>query len=340
MKKVKTEDAVGMVLCHDVTKIVPGKFKGRAFKKGHIIKSEDIPALLSLGKDHIYVWEMEQGKVHENEAGIRLAEAMRGLGVSLTEPVEGKVQLMADHDGMCSIDEELLIQANMNDDIVVAARNNNRPVSKGDMVAGVRVIPLVVEDEKLKQVEELARNNNIISVLPFQRYQAGLVITGNEVYNRRIEDKFSPVIRKKIEAYGSEVIDQIIVPDDANKISSAIQNMVSQGADLILTSGGMSVDPDDVTPSGIRQSGAEIISYGAPVLPGAMMLVAYLGDIPVLGLPGCVMYYKTTIFDLLLPMVMSGQKIDRSVIARLGLGGLCLNCDECHYPACSFGTGV
>ncbi|NPV30082.1 MAG: molybdopterin-binding protein [Firmicutes bacterium] len=339
MKTVRVEDAVGMVLCHDITKIVPGEFKGRAFKKGHIISSEDIPVLLSLGKDHIYVWEMEEGKVHENEAGIRLAQAVKGPGVSLTEPSEGKVQLVADYDGMCSINEELLLQVNMIDDLVVATRSNNRPVKKGDVVAGVRVIPLVIEDEKLKQAEEIAGSRNVISVLPFRRYQVGVVITGNEVYHRRIEDRFSPVIRKKVEDYGSKVIDQIIVPDDIDRIAAAIRNLIARGANLIVTSGGMSVDPDDVTPSGIRKTGAEIISYGAPVLPGAMILVAYLGDIPVLGLPGCVMYHKTTIFDLLLPIVMSGQKINRSLMARLGLGGLCLHCDVCRYPACSFGTG-
>lgn len=339
MKTVRVEEAVGMVLCHDITKIVPGEFKGRAFKKGHVIRPEDIPELLNLGKDHVYVWEMEEGKVHENEAGIRLAQAVGGPGISLTEPREGKVQLIAEYDGMCVIEEELLLRINLIDELVVATRSNNRPVKKGDVVAGVRVIPLVIDDEKLKQAEEIAGGRDVISVLPFRKYQVGIVVTGNEVYNRRIEDKFSPVIKRKVEDYGSEVIGQIIVPDDAEQISAAVRDLVYRGANLIVTSGGMSVDPDDVTPLGIRKTGAEIVSYGAPVLPGAMMLVAYLGEIPVLGLPGCVMYHQTTIFDLLLPLVMSGQKITRSMIARLGLGGLCLNCETCRYPACSFGTG-
>lgn len=339
MKTVRVEDAVGMVLCHDITKIVPGEFKGRAFKKGHIIRPEDIPELLKLGKDHIYVWELEEGKVHENEAGNRLAQAVKGPGIALTEPVEGKVQLIAEYDGVCVIDEKLLLQVNMIDELVVATRNNYRPVKKGDVVAGVRVVPLVIEDEKLRQAEEIARGKNVIAVLPFREHQVGIVVTGNEVYYRRIEDKFSPVIRKKVEDYGSRVIGQLTVPDDAERIAAAIRQLVDRGANLIVTSGGMSVDPDDVTPSGIRKTGAEIVSYGAPVLPGAMMLVAYLNEIPILGLPGCVMYHKTTIFDLLLPLVMSGQRITRLMIARLGLGGLCLNCETCRYPACSFGTG-
>jgi len=339
MKTVKVEDSVGMVLCHDITKIIPGEFKGRAFKKGHIIRAEDIPVLLSLGKDHIYVLEMNSDDVHEDDAGIRLAQAVKGVGISLTDPCEGKVQLIAEYDGMCIIDEDLLYQINLIDDMVVATRNNYRPVKKGDVVAGVRVIPLVISDEKLRQAEEIARDKEVISILPFKEHKVGIVVTGNEVYYGRIKDRFSPVIRKKVEDYGSEVIDQIIVPDDADQIAAAINKLISQGANLIMASGGMSVDPDDVTPSGIRQTGAEIISYGAPVLPGSMMLVAYLDGIPVLGLPGCVMYHKTTVFDLLLPFVMSGLKITRTMIARLGLGGLCLNCEECRYPNCSFGTG-
>ena len=339
MKTVKVEDAVGMVLCHDITKIVPGEFKGRAFKKGHIIRAEDIPVLLSLGKDHIYVWEMNSGDVHENDAGIRLAQAVRGAGISLTEPSEGKVQLIAEYDGMCTIDEDLLYQINLVDDMVVASRNNYRPVKKGDVVAGVRVIPLMINNEKLKQVEEIARDKDVISILPFKEHKVGIVVTGNEVYYGRVKDCFSSVIRKKVEDYGSKVIGQLIVPDDADQIAAAINKLISQGANLIMASGGMSVDPDDVTPSGIRQTGADIISYGAPVLPGAMMLAAYLSEIPILGLPGCVMYHKTTVFDLLLTLVICGHKITRPLIARLGLGGLCLNCEECRYPNCSFGTG-
>lgn len=339
MKTIKVEDSVGMVLCHDITKIVPGEFKGRAFKKGHIIRDEDIPVLLSLGKDHIYVWDMDSNDVHENEAGIRLAQAVRGAGVSLTEPSEGKVQLIAEYDGMITIDEDLLYQINLIDDMVVGTRNNYRPVKKGDVVAGVRVIPLMIDNEKLKQAEEIAKGKDVISILPFKEHKVGIVVTGNEVYYGRIKDRFSPVIKKKVEDYGSEVIGEITVPDDADQIAAAINKLIAQGANLILASGGMSVDPDDVTPSSIRQTGADIISYGAPVLPGAMMLVAYLSEIPILGLPGCVMYHKTTIFDLLLPFVMSGEKITRPMIARLGLGGLCLNCEECRYPKCSFGTG-
>lgn len=340
MQVIKVEDAVGAVLCHDITRIVPGEFKGCAFKKGHIITEKDIPELLKLGKEHVYVWEMKNGELHEDEAALRLARAVQGQGLDLTEPSEGKINLIARHDGMCTIDEDLLVQINMLEDIVVATRNHRRPIKKGDIVAGVRIIPLVTQGEKLDEVEEIASKGEVASVLPFHAYKVGIVTTGSEVYHGRIKDKFGPVVKKKVEGYGCEVIEQKIVPDDAEQIAQAIQNLVEKGAELILTTGGMSVDPDDVTPSGVRNTGAEIVTYGAPVLPGAMMLVAYLGDIPILGLPGCVMYYKTTIFDLVLPPVLAGQRITRSMIARLGMGGLCLHCDVCRYPSCSFGSGA
>ncbi|MBU2702359.1 molybdenum cofactor synthesis domain-containing protein [Sporomusaceae bacterium BoRhaA] len=340
MEVVNVEEAVGNVLCHDITKIIPGEYKGRAFKKGHIITEEDIPELLKLGKEHIYVWKMEAGKVHENEAGIRLAQAVAGTGLVLSEPKEGKVNLVAAQDGLCMIDEESLLEVNMIEELIVATRSNNRPVQKGDIIAGVRAVPLVIEEEKLLQAEQIGRKNPIVLVKPFHSYRVGIITTGSEVYHGRIQDQFGPVVKKKVEHYGCQVLEQIIVPDDAAQIAQAVQTLIHRGAELLLTTGGMSVDPDDVTPTGIKQAGATIVTYGAPVLPGAMLMVAYLGTVPILGLPGCVMYNKTTVFDLVLPLVLSGQTVTRPMVVKLGLGGLCLKCEVCHYPVCSFGTGA
>lgn len=340
MDVVKVEEAVGHVLCHDITQIIPGKFKGIAFKKGHIIVPEDISELLKLGKEHLYVWKVEAGRVHENEAGLRLAKAVSGPGLCLTEPTEGKVNLIAEYDGICRIDESSLFRVNMIEELIVATRNNQRPVKKGDILAGVRVVPLVIDESKLVQAEKIGHEGPIISVQPFRPYKVGIVTTGSEVYHGRIEDQFGPVVKKKVEHYGCPVIDQIIVSDDANQIAHAIKTLIEHGAELILTTGGMSVDADDVTPTGIRQTGAKIVTYGAPVLPGAMLLIAYLENIPILGLPGCVMYNKTTVFDLVLPLVLCGQTITRPMVVKLGLGGLCLKCEICHYPTCSFGTGA
>lgn len=340
MQIIAVENAVGTVLCHDITKIVPGEFKGRAFKKGHIVSQADIPELLKLGKDHLYVWELNQGYVHENDAGVRICQAIKGQGLSLTEPSEGRVNLVAEHDGMCDIAEDLLLQINMTEEIIVATLGNCRPVKKGDIIAGVRIVPLVIEEAKLEIVEHIARDNKVISIMPFQSFKVGIVTTGNEVYHGRIKDQFGPVVREKIEARGCEVMDQIIVPDDSHQIAQAVKNLLGKGCNLILTTGGMSVDPDDVTPKGIREAGAQLVTYGAPVLPGAMLMVAYLGDVPIIGLPGCVMYNSTTGFDLILPLILTGRTVTKAMVAKLGMGGLCLKCEVCRYPVCSFGTGA
>lgn len=340
MRQVRVEDAIGSVLCHDITKIVPGEFKGRAFSKGHIVTEADVPELLKLGKEHLYVWEIKEGFLHENDAGLRIARGVSGQGLSLTEPKEGKVNLIAEYDGLLVIEEEPLMKINMIDEIVVATRNNLRPVKKGDIVCGLRVVPLLIKEDKIEMVEEIATAAKIVSLLPLQTMKTGIITTGNEVFHGRIKDGFGPVVRKKVEAYGCEVIAQIIVPDSAEEIAKAAKALIEAGAELILTTGGMSVDPDDLTPSGIRQAGADIVTYGAPVLPGAMMLVGYLGTVPIMGLPGCVMYHGVTIFDLLLPVVLAKKAITKPMVAKLGLGGLCLDCEVCHYPACAFGTGA
>lgn len=340
MQMIRVEDAVGSVLCHDITRIIPGKTKGPAFKKGHIVGEQDIQELLKLGKEHLYVWELGSGLVHEDDAALRIARGLQGEGMALTEPSEGKVKLVARADGLCVINEECLLQINMVEEIVVATVSNARPVKKGDTLAGVRVVPLVIAEEKLALVERIARGSGVMAVRPFIPYRVGVITTGSEVYHGRIKDEFGPVVRKKVEAFGCQVINHIIVPDDRGRIAGAIRELLAGGAEVILTTGGMSVDPDDVTPSAIKEAGATIVAYGAPVLPGAMLMVAYIGEVPVLGLPGCVMYHKTTVFELVLPWVLTGQKVTRPMIAKLGLGGLCLECDVCHYPKCSFGTGA
>ncbi|NLT19729.1 MAG: molybdopterin-binding protein [Syntrophomonadaceae bacterium] len=340
MKTIRVEDAVGTVLCHDITRIVPGEFKGPAFRKGHIITPEDIPELLKLGKEHIYVWELGAGMVHEDDAAIRLAKAIMGNGLSMSEPREGKVNLIATSDGMCVINEDLLMEINLIEEVVVATRNHRRPVKLGEVVAGVRVVPLVFPQQHLERVETLCHQHEVIEVKPFNPYKVGIVTTGNEVFSGYIEDKFGPVLEEKIKKYNCSLQKQIIVPDDPQQITHSILELINQGAEMVLITGGMSVDPDDLTPAAVRATGAEIITYGAPVLPGAMLMVAYMGDLPILGLPGCVMYSKITIFDLIMPTILTGEKITRAMIARLGMGGLCLNCPQCHYPACGFGSGA
>lgn len=336
MKKVRTEDSVGMVLCHDITKIVPGEFKGVAFKKGHIIKEEDIVALHSLGKYNIFVWEDNEDSIHENDAAERLKNLVCGEGLIFSEVKEGKIDFIVKADGLLKIDKEELLKINLLGEIIVSTLHNNTPVKKGEKIGGTRIIPLVIDEKKLIEAEKLIEKP-IIEVIPIKGKKVGIVTTGSEVYNGLIKDAFGPVIRKKVEEYGCEVLGQKILSDDEVGIKNAINNWVEQGAELIICSGGMSVDPDDLTPTAIKSVGAEVITYGSPVLPGAMFLLAYKGSIPILGLPGCVMYSKRTVFDLVLPRILIDEKLIIKDIAEYGHGGMCLNCDVCRFPHCSFG---
>lgn len=339
MLTIPVKEAVGTILCHDVTAIIPGKFKGTLFKKGHIIREEDIPELLKIGKEHIYVWELEKGQVHEDDAARRIAQAISGMGLESTEPQEGKIHLKAKYDGVCAINEGLLLELNLIDDIIIATRSNMRMIKKGDTAASLRIRPLTTGENTLVKVEELTKEA-VVNIYPLQKFQVGIVTTGGEVYNGRIKDKFGPFLQKKMSEYGCTVLEQIIVPDDSEQITSAIEGLIKKGAGLILTTGGMSVDPDDVTPAGIKALATEIITHGAPVFPGTQVLVAYKNELPIIGLPGGVMFSRTSVLDLLIPYLLAGIKIDKKTIAKLGLGGLCLFCEVCYYPICPFGTGA
>ncbi len=338
MKAVCVQDAVGMILGHDMTEIIPGKSKGPAFRKGHVIRIEDIPRLLNMGKEHIFVMEFKADDVHEDEAAMRMAKAAAGQGINISGPKEGKANLTAACRGLLKIDEDALLEMNSMDEIMFACLHQNIIVEKDEAVAGTRVIPLMVKDWKVRKVEEICSNSNpVIQIKPFKQLKAGIVTTGSEVYHGRIKDQFGPVVKRKFEELGCPVLKHLFSDDDPQMISASIQELLDEGADVIAVTGGMSVDPDDVTPLGIRMAGADILSYGAPTLPGAMFLLSYIGDVPVLGLPGCVMYSKRTIFDLVLPRIAAGEKVSRKDIVRLGHGGLCQNCKECRYPNCGFG---
>lgn len=338
MKVIKTEDAIGMVLGHDITEIVPGEFKGVAFKKGHIIRSDDIDRLLRIGKEHIYIMELKEDELHEDDAIIKLADYYCGEGVYFTEPKEGKVNIQAKYSGLLKINRDLLDDINDLGDIIIATIHGNRTIEKDGLIGGSRVIPLVIDKEKVEQaIEILEEEGKLFEVKPFKKYKAAIIVTGSEVFKGRIKDRFGPVVEKKLKKFDTEIIYKNIVPDELDIIKDTIKEAKTQGAELIVVTGGMSVDPDDKTPGAIKESGAEIISYGTPVLPGAMLLVSYLDHIPVLGLPGCVMFSHRTAFDILLPRIMAGERIARRDITRLGYGGQCLKCTVCTFPDCHFG---
>ncbi|MCK9418930.1 MAG: molybdopterin-binding protein [Nitrospirae bacterium] len=338
-KSIPVQQSIGTVLAHDVTEIRPGEFKGCAFKKGHIIRAEDVCHLQRLGKEHLFVLQVGEDEMHEDDAAYAIANALIGQGVAIKgEPREGKINIIARRDGLLKIDRDALLEFNLLGEVMCATLHDNTVVKKGQTVAGTRAIPLLVKKNIVQAAVAIGESaGKIIQVREIRKPKVGVVITGNEVYHGRIKDAFAPVITKKIEEIGGELVGVYYAPDDKEFIVDRLRELMNAGADLLITTGGMSVDPDDVTRFAIRELGAGDITYGSAVLPGAMFLVAYLGEIPILGIPACGMYAKTTIFDMVLPRVLAGERVGRKEVAALGHGGLCMKCDVCRYPVCPFG---
>ncbi|MBW1926614.1 MAG: molybdopterin-binding protein [Deltaproteobacteria bacterium] len=341
LKTVPVTEAAGMVLPHDMTEIIPGEKKGPTFKKGHVIKDSDIPHLQRMGKNHIYVLELSGDELHEDEAALAMAQAIAGPGIEYdSQPSEGKVGFRAEAEGLLRVDRRRLLALNLLGEVMLATWHDNTVVKKGDLVAAGRAIPLVVPRQVVDEAVSIASNaGGLIRVLPWKIRRGAVLVTGQEVFEGRIKDAFGPIMKEKLKDHGVDVLSYSLVPDDAGMILEEIKKVLGMGTELILCTGGMSVDPDDVTRKAIEKAGATDIVYGSPVLPGAMFLVSRIGDVPVLGIPACAMYFRATVLDLVLPRVLAGERIDRGKIAALGHGGLCLNCKRCSYPLCPFGKG-
>ena len=336
MKKIPVEQAVGMTLCHDITAIRDG-FKGAAFRRGHVIEAGDVEKLKDLGKRTVFIWEENAGELHEEDCALRMAAMAPVTGAHYTPPSEGKVVLVADAAGMLRVDVELLAQINGIGDITITTLPDHYPVQPGMRLASMRIVPLVTQERQIIRAEELCRERPLLRLLPYRARRAGLIVTGSEVYSGRIQDKFEPVVRRKLAAYPGALLDVTLCDDDVDMIVSAARALLSRGADFLIFTGGMSVDPDDVTPAAVRRLGARVVRHGAPAQPGNMTLVAYLGDIPLLGVPGAAISMPTALFDVLLPAIYAGEAIEPADLIRLGDGGLCQQCDACHYPNCTFG---
>ncbi len=339
LKKIELKEAVGTKLAHDMTEIRPGEFKGAAFQKGHTVCNEDLCRLQKMGKNHLYVLDLDEDEIHEDQAAAILADALAGDGIVWKdEPREGKIKLLAGADGLFAVNTAALAAFNMVDEVMCASLHNHTIVKKGELVAATRAIPLIMKRTPIERAAAIARQNSaVLAVNPIRKARIGLVITGNEVYHGLIEDRFVPILTEKVKALGSEVAGVAFVPDDAELICTAIRSHLDRGCSLLILSGGMSVDPDDVTRQGIRSAGASEMHYGASVLPGAMFLVAYVGDVPLLGVPACGLFHRITVLDLVLPRILAGEKIGKAELAFLGHGGLCKDCQECAYPHCPFG---
>ena len=336
---IPVDHAVGTLLAHDITEIRPGRFKGVAFKKGHIVREEDLEHLKRLGKEHLYVLHIRRGEVHEDDAALRLSRVLAGPGVCVAgPPSEGKISLAAELDGLLKVDTRALTELCLLPDMCCASKHTNTLVRGGETVAAARAIPLVIAEDTLERAETIARSETgVFSVKPLSHPTTGIVITGNEVFYGRIDDKFGPVLRRKMRDFGCDVLQPLFRPDDRARITEAVTELLTAGARLILVAGGMSVDPDDVTRLAIADAGAEDIVYGTPVLPGAMFLYGRMGDVPILGLPACVLFYRATVLDICLPRVLAGEPITRRDLAELAHGGLCHNCETCRFPLCPFG---
>ena len=338
MKTIKVENAVGTVLAHDITRIVPGKFKGVGFKKGHIVRKKDIPELLKLGKKSLYVMTLNENQLHEDDAALRIARAVSDRSLRWTKPSEGKSGIVSKSAGLFKVDTHGLLKLNKIGNIIISTLKNNLTVEGNQTIAATRIIPLVISKKKIERLEQIAEKHYpLLQVLPFKKMKVGAVVTGSEVFQGLVKDEFDQYIGKKFIGFGSTVVQKKLVPDDDALIADAISQLKKNGCELIVTTGGLSVDPDDVTRKGIKMSGAKIVMYGTPILPGAMFLYAKYDDVPVLGLPACVFFHTFTVFDIILPRILVGDDISRDEIAAMGHGGLCMNCQDCRYPVCTFG---
>jgi hypothetical protein len=343
MTRINVEDAVGTRLAHDITEIRPGEFKGPSFKRGHQVREQDVCRLMRLGKRHLYILELKEDQVHEDDAVVELATALAGPGVTFDrQPREGKLQLTAAYTGLLKINTSALVDFNLIPDVMCAALHNDVPVSRGQILAGTRAIPLVIQRRQLDRAVDLAREQApVFSVKSYHLKRVRLIITGNEVYDGLIDDRFEAIVKAKLAVFGASLLETMILPDDADRIAAAIARFAAADTDMIITTGGMSVDPDDVTRHGIRLSGVDAIHYGAAVLPGAMFQLAFKGEMPIVGIPACGLYHQTTVFDLVLPRLLAGERLNERDLARFAVGGLCLDCEVCRYPACSMGkTGT
>lgn len=340
MRKVRIEEAVGMILGHDVTQIIPGRYKGPRFKKGHCIRDEDIPEFLKIGKEHVYVMELKPGILHEDEAAIRLGTALSGKNIDRVGPSEGKVTFLSKTNGILSINLPLLHRINLSKNVIVSTIHRHSPCTPGMAVGATRIISLTAPQGQIERVERWCQKEGpVVDITPYRKCEVGVIVTGNEIFKGRIQDQFDDRVGKKIMQFGSRVVKKRVVPDDGEQIAQALRELYDDRLDLILVTGGLSVDPDDVTRLGLKKAGVKIIFYGTPVLPGAMFLYGTLGEKPVLGLPACVFHHSVTLFDIIFPRILVGERLTRRQVMAMGHGGFCQNCDPCHFPVCPFGKG-
>ncbi len=332
--QVQVDQAVGMVISHDLTQIdVQQGYKGARFKRGHVVRQDDIPVLKSMGKNTLTIIHLEEGDVHEDEASSRLAARMAGEGIQVQGPEEGKVTLVAGWNGLAVYDEESLHTINSDESWALAAIPNKVPVKKGEPVAGIRTVPIVMSEETVARAESAALP---FTVFPFHPLRTALVTTGREILEGRIRDSFAPKLVRKLAAYGSTLMEQVVVGDDRAEISGAIRALIEKNAELIIVTGGMSIDADDCTAEAILEVSDEVVFNGVPVLPGARLMLGLQQRTKIVGAPACVAHDSWTSLDILLNRLFAGLIPSREEVRRWGVGGYCRKCRACNFPICSF----
>lgn len=361
LRSVPVAEAVGGRALHDMTRIEPGVFKGPAVLAGQIISGGDVCRLQAMGRNSVYLDNQDQdGRwVHENEAAAAFGARMPGEGVVMDEAIrEGKVNFRAARRGLLWVDRPRLARFNRTPDVMCASRRTGAVVDEGGRVAASRAIPLYLSRENFLRACSVLDQGPLFSVLPLRRARVGILVTGTEVFQGLIEDRFQPVIERKVKALDCELVHALKVPDEAARIREGVELLLERGADLIVTTAGLSVDPDDVTRKGLLDAGLVVgpdcgedagagpdagaggALYGMPILPGAMSLAGRIRhggrEAQVMGVPACALFHRITAFDVLLPYVLANAPLSREFLSELGHGGLCLECKSCTYPKCGF----
>ena len=341
LKAIPIENAVGQHALNDMTRIIPGREKGPAFRRGQKIRAGDVCRLQQMGRGRIYTVEdakPDRAWIHEDEAALAFAAAMAGPGVAYTEkPSEGKADFIAEGKGLLTIEKDRLEMFNMVPGVMCATRQNFSVLGQGLRFAGTRAIPLYLARRDFEKAMAVLEEGPLFTIHPLRSAKVGVLVTGTEIFRGLVDDKFIPIIRNKVETLGSRLVDAVIAPDERPMIRDGIRRLLDAGADLIVTTAGLSVDPDDVTRQALMDVGVRDMLYGVPVLPGAMTLIGRIGSVQVFGVPACALYYKTTSLDLLLPRLLAGISVTRRDLAQMAEGGFCLNCKQCTYPKCPFG---
>lgn len=342
---IPLQEAIGRPLAHDLTQIDAKNHKKSArFKKGQVITAEDIPVLMDMGRENLSVMEMSPGDVHEDDAALALGGVLCGDNLRLTQPEEGRCNLVAEKSGLLWYIAETVNRVNQDPDWVLSALAPHRPVLAGQTVAGFRIRPLVLEDYRVERAVAAVRGSKPFKILPFENLKVGLVTTGKEIFDKRVEDAFRPKLDEKLSRLSGTVIGQRYSRDTVEEISQAVRAFIEEGAEVIICTGGMSVDADDKTPGAIRSVCRKISFQGTPALPGAMLMLGWAKpktgerEIAVIGAPACVAFDDRTALDKLLPFIFAGIE-PGDLVRRWGVGGMCEHCHVCHYPSCSFAAG-